>query len=125
MAMNFTVSKDALTNFVDHLHAPAPAFPTLEDFDAGSTSETLKWNHLAQGTIYQIVSAQSINTQHGTTFIQSLQTADWFFYSDWACGMMTKELLQNPMMLEGKRLRLFVRPTGPKTSKNVEDISII
>ena len=48
MATTFTESKDALREFVDHLNAPAPAFPTLEDFDAGSTSEALKWKDLAQ-----------------------------------------------------------------------------
>ena len=39
-------------------------------------------------------------------------------YSAWACGMLTKELLQNPIMLEDKNLRLFVRQNGAKTSKN-------
>ena len=107
MAMNATstVSNDALREFVDQLNAPAPAFTTLEDFDTGSTSEALKWNDLAQDTIYQIISTQSINTQHGTSLLLSPQTADGFCYSAWACRMLTKELL-------------FVQRTGPKTSKN-------
>ena len=33
-------TSDALTNFVDQLHAPI--FPTLEDFNASSTTEALK-----------------------------------------------------------------------------------
>ena len=84
MATTFTELKDARREFVDQLNAPAPAFPTLEDFDAGSTSEALTWKDLAQDTIFQIISAQSINTQHGTTFLLSLQITDGFCYSAWA-----------------------------------------
>ena len=91
MAMNFTESKNALTEFVDRLNDPAPAFPTVEDFNTGSESEsTLKWNDLTQDTVYQILTAQSINTQHGTTCILSLETADGFCYSAWACGMLAR-----------------------------------
>ena len=119
MAMNFTKSEDALTELVDRLSDTAPLFPTVEDFNTGLASESaLKWKDLTQDTIYQILTAQSVNTQDGTTFILSLQTADGFCYSAWACGILTKEILQNHMMLEDKSLRLFVRPTGPKTSKN-------
>ena len=97
MAMNATPNRGML---YDQLNAPAPAFPALEDFNTGSTSEALKWKDVTQDTIYQIVSAQSINTQHETSFILSLQTDDGFGYSTWPCGMLTKELLQNPLVLE-------------------------
>ena len=50
--------------FVHQLNAQSLAFPTLEDLVAASMSEALKWKYLAQNTIYQIISAQSINTQH-------------------------------------------------------------
>ena len=98
---------------------PQPTgFPTLGYFDDNS-SGALKWKDLLVNTIYQVRSARSIHTQHGTTFILSLETADGFWYNAWACGMLTKELLQNPSMLEDKQqLRMFIRPTGPKTSKN-------
>ena len=66
MAMNFTVTepKNALTEFVDRLNEPAPAFPTVEDFNTGSASEsTLKWKELAQDRIYQIFTVQRME-QH-------------------------------------------------------------
>ena len=117
---------DNLTDFVDQLRAEATAavspptgFPTQGDFNDNSTG-ALKWKYLLVDMIYQVRSAQSIHTHHGITFILSLQTADGFCYNAWACGMLTKELLQNPSMLKDKQqLRLFIRPTGPKTSKNV------
>ena len=91
----------------------------LDYFAASSTSGSmLKWKYLAQDTIYQIISACSINTHHGTSIVLSLQKADGFCYSVWACGMLTKELPQNSMMLEDKNSRLFVRPIGSRTSKN-------
>ena len=46
-------TSDALTHFVDQLNAPV--FPTLEDFNARSMSEALKWTDLVQDTVYQIV----------------------------------------------------------------------
>ena len=49
-------TSNALTNFVDQLNAPV--FPTLEDFNASSTSEALKWTDLVQDTVYQIVSTR-------------------------------------------------------------------
>ena len=97
---------------------PHKIFPSLGDFNDNSTG-ALKWKDLLVDMIYQVRSARSIHTQHGTAFILSLQTADGFCYNAWACGMLTKELLQNPSMLEDKQqLRLLIRPTGPKTSKN-------
>ena len=99
---------DALTDFVDQLKV----FPKLEVFNASSTSEALKRTDLEQDTAYQ-VSTRTVNTQHGQSIILSLQKADGSYCSAWACGMLTKELLQNPIM----NSRLFVRPTGLKTSK--------
>ena len=81
---------DALTGFVDQLNAPVSSFPSL-------MSEALKWTDLVQDTVYQIVSTRTVTTQHGQ------------------CGMLTKELLQNPMTMVISQL--FVRPTGLKRSK--------
>ena len=80
---------DTLTDFVDQLNV----FPTLKDFNASSTSEALKWTDLVQDTVYQIVSTRIVNAQHGQSIILSLQKADGFCCSVWACGMLTKELL--------------------------------
>ena len=118
---------ESLTDFIDQLSAeattavPPPTttgFPSLEDFNDNSTG-ALKWKDLLVDTIYQVRSARSMHSQHGTTFILSLLTAGGFCYNACACGMLTKELLQNPSMLEDKQqLRLFIRWTGAKTSKN-------
>ena len=74
---------DSLTDFVDQLSAeataavpPATGFPTLGDFNDNLMGE-LKWKDLLVDTIYQVRSAQSIHTQHGTTCILSLQTVDY------------------------------------------------
>ena len=80
------------------------AFPAPADFNASTTSETLKWTDLEQNTVYQIVSTRTVNTRHGQSVILSLQKADGSSSSDWACGMLTKELLQNPMALVTSRL---------------------
>ena len=45
----------------------------------------------------------------------SLQKNDGSSCSAWACGMLSKELLQNPMKMVSSRL--FVLVTGKKTSK--------
>ena len=39
---------DALTDFVDQLNV----FPALEDFNASSTSEALKWTDLVKDAVY-------------------------------------------------------------------------
>ena len=82
-------------------------------FNASSTSEALKWTDLVHETLYQIVSTRTVNTHRGQSIILSLQKADGFCCSAWACGMLTKEMLQNPIV----NSRLFVRPTGSKMSK--------
>ena len=38
---------DTLTDFVDELNV----FPTLKDFNASSTSESIKWTDLVQDTV--------------------------------------------------------------------------
>ena len=76
---------DMLTEFVDQLAAETGApsasttasFPTLDEFDEGATG-ALKWKDLVTDRVYQILSARSIHTQHGTSFVLSLQTADGF-----------------------------------------------
>ena len=65
--------------------------------------------------MYQIMSTRTVNTQHGQSFILSLQKADGSSCSVRTCGMLSKELLQNPMIMVSSRL--FVLSTGPKTSK--------
>ena len=107
----------ALTDFVDQLSAPGASFLALTSFPSFanfhvSTSEARKWTDLEQNTVYQIVSTRTVNTQHGQSIILSLQKADES--SAWASGMLAK-LVQNPTMMAS--LRLFVLPTGPKTSK--------
>ena len=77
-------------------------------------AERVKWTDLAQDTAYQIVSTRTVNTQHGPSIILSLQKADGSCCNAWACGMLTKELLQNPMAMNS---RLCVRPIGLRTSK--------
>ena len=111
----------AITNFVDQLNSPSvdaltsSSFPSLTDFNAAATTDALKWTDLGQNVVYQIVSTRTVNTQHGQSVILSLQKADGSSCGVWACGMLAKELLQNPMMMVSSRL--FVLSTGSKTSK--------
>ena len=84
-------------NFVDQLNSPV--FSTLEDFNASSASEALKCAHLVQDTVYQIGSTRTVNTQHGPSIILSLQKPAGSCCSVWACGMLAKELLQNPILI--------------------------
>ena len=104
----------ALTNFVDQLDAPA--FPSLADFSAAATAGALKWTDVEQNGVYQIAYTRTVNTQHGQSVILSLQKADGSSLVVWACGMLSTELLQNPMIMVSSRL--FVLATGQKTSKN-------
>ena len=67
----------------------------MADFSASMASEALKWTDLEQNTVYQIVSTRTVNTQHRQSVILSLQKADGSSCSIWACGMLTKELLQD------------------------------
>ena len=99
-SLNYQASNMSLTNFVDQMDS----FPSLSDFNVTA----LKWT-------YQITSTCTVNTQHGQSVILSLQKADGSSCSAWACGMLSKELLQNPMIMVSSQL--FVLPTGKKTSK--------
>ena len=65
-------TSDPLKYFVDQLNV----FPMLEDFNASSMSEALKWTDFVQDTVYQIVSTRIVNTQHGQSIILSLQKAE-------------------------------------------------
>ena len=100
----------SLTNFVEQLDS----FPSLADFSAAATADALKWTDLEQNVVYQIVNSHTVYTQHGQSVILSLRNADGSRCS--ACGMLSTELLQYPMIMVSSRL--FVLPTGKKTSKN-------
>ena len=82
--LNYQASNMPLTNFVDQMDS----FPSLSDFSV----DALKWTDLDQDVVYQITSTRTVNTQHGQSVILSLQEADGSSYSDWACGMLSKEL---------------------------------
>ena len=98
---------DSLTGFVDQLNAPASSFSaltstsflSLPDFNASSSSEALKYTDVVQDVVYQIVSTRTVTIQHGQSFILFLQKTDGSCCSAWAYGMLTKELLQNPMTM--------------------------
>ena len=90
------------------------AFTSLSDFNVTA----LKWTDLDQDVVYQIASTRTVNTQHGQSVILSLQKADGSSCSAWACGMLSKELLQNDngngclyCLLERKRARLMDEST--------------
>ena len=93
----------SLINFVDQLDAPS-SFPSLEDFSAAVTADALKWTDLEQKVGYQIVNTRTVITQHGQSVILSLQKADGSSCSAWACGMLSTELLQNPIIMVSSRL---------------------
>ena len=85
-------------------------FPTLKDFSV----DALKWTDL-EGVVHQIASARTVNKQHGQSTVLPLQREDRSCCTAWACGMLSTELLLNPMLLVNPRL--FVVATGNKTSK--------
>ena len=74
---------------------------------------------LEEGLIHQIASVRTVNTQHGQSTVVSLQREDGSCCTAWACGMLSTELLLNPMLLVNSRL--FVVATG----KNHTEESII
>ena len=82
----------SLANFVDQ-----SAFPSLADFSA--VTDALEWTDLEQNVVYQIVNTHTVSTQHGQSVILSLQKADGSSCNAWACGMLSTELLQNPMIM--------------------------
>ena len=91
------------------------SIPNVGRVWCNSTTEVLKWTDLTHDSVSDCVNAYSYNTQHGQSLILSLLGADESSYSAWTCGMLTKELLQNPMLMVTSRL--FVWHTGSKTSK--------
>ena len=82
-------------------------FPTLKDFSA----DALKWTDLEEGVVYHIISMKVVHTQHGQAVVLSLQKEDGT-----GCGMLSAELLGNPMLTVDSNL--FVVATGEKTSKS-------
>ena len=90
-------------------------FPSLADFSVAATADALKWTDLEQNVMYQILSPRTVNTQYGQSVSLSPQKDGGSSFSVWACGMLSKELLHNPMKMVGSRL--FVVSTGKKTSK--------
>ena len=111
-SLNYQASNMSRENFVDQIGD----FPSLSD----SNVTALKWTDLDQDAVYQITSTRTVNTHHGQSVILSLQKADGSSCSAWACGMLSKELLQNPMIMVSSRL--FVLVTGMKTSKANERV---
>ena len=104
-SLNYQASNISL--FVDQIGA----FPSLSDFNVTA----LKWTDLDQDVVYQITSTRTVNTHHGQSVILFLHKADGSSCSACACCMLSKELLQNPMIMVSSRL--FVLVTGNKTSK--------
>ena len=86
-------------------------FPTLEDF----TTVAAGWKQLEENVVYQIVSMKIVHTHHGQSIVLSLQKEVGTYKTVWACGMLTAELLANPMLTVNSNL--FVVATGEKTSK--------
>ena len=98
----------ALANFVDQKDAPSfsalTSFPSLADFSVAATADALKWVDLEQNVVYQILPTRTVNTQHGQSVILSLQKDGGSSFSVCACGMLSRELLQNPMIMMSSRL---------------------
>ena len=66
--------------------------------------------------MYQIMFTKIVNTHHGQSVVLSLQKEDGTCKTVRACGMLTAELLGNPMMTVNSNL--FVVATGEKTSES-------
>ena len=86
-------------------------FPTLEDF----TTVAAGRKELEENVVYQIVNTKVVHTHHGQSVVLSLQKEDGTCKTVWACGMLTTELLTNPMLTVNSNL--FVVATGEMTSK--------
>ena len=63
-----------------------------------------------------VVSTKVVHTQHGQAVVLSLQKEDGTGCTAWACGVLSAELLGNPMLMVDSNL--FVVATGEKTSKS-------
>ena len=110
-ASHFSLNYQACNMSLENFAGQIGAFSSLSDFNVTA----LEWTDLDQNVVHQITSTRIVNTQHGQSVILSLQKADGSSCSAWACGMLSKELLQNPMIMVSSRL--FVLVTGKKTSK--------
>ena len=86
-------------------------FPPLGDF----TTVAAGWKELEENVVHQIVSTKIVHTHHGQSVVLSLQKEDGTCKTVWACGMLTAELLANPMQTVNPNL--VVVATGEKTSK--------
>ena len=81
-------------------------FPALEGFATVAEG----WKKLEENVVYQIVSTKIVHTHHGQSVVLSLQKEDGTCKTVWACGMLTAELLANPMLTVSSNL--FVVATG-------------
>ena len=78
-SLNYKAASMALADFVDQMDAPSfsiltsSSFPSLADFRAAATADTLKWKDLEQNVVYQILSTRTVNTQHDQSVILSLR----------------------------------------------------
>ena len=86
-------------------------YPALEDF----TTVAAGWKEFEENVVYQIVSTKIVHTHHGQSVVLSLQKEDGTCKTAWVCGMLSAELLANPMLTVNSNL--FVVATGEKTSK--------
>ena len=86
------------------------------DSCAAATTDALKWTDLEQNVVHQILSTCTVNTLQGQSIILSLQKDGGSNFSVWACGMLSKELLQNPIIMVGSRLFVL----GRKRARLVE-----
>ena len=110
-SLNYQTRNMSLANYVDQ-----SASPSLADFNAAAATDALKWTDLEQNVDYQITNTRAVNTQHGQLVNLSPQKADGTNLSAWACGMLSTELLQNPMVMVCSRL--FVLANGQKVSES-------
>ena len=104
---NFVLRSNNMSQLIDFT---VYSFLALKDFSV----DALKWTDL-EGVVYQITSTRTVNTQHGQPIVLSLQSEGGSCCTVWACGILSTELLLNPMLLVNSRL--FVVATGKKTSK--------
>ena len=109
--LNYQASNMSLENFVDQISD----FPLLSDFIVTA----LRWTDLDQNVVYQITSTRTFNTQRGQSVILSLQKADGSNCIAWVCGMLSEELLQNPMIMVSSQL--FVLVTGIKRGRLMDE----
>ena len=97
VSMALTYFVDQLSDLVASFSALTPSsFPSLTDFSAAATADSLKWTDLDHSVVYQIVSTRTVNTQHGQSVILSLRKAVGSSCSAWACGMLVERVAAEP-----------------------------